>query len=159
MAKIRKYKLSWEASDSQKITGYKLYWSMTEEVSYDSKFIDVGDATEIILPSDIILSGGPVMIGIAAIDKDGNESDITTLAEPYQFYFPEAPVGLSLIPLDDFSLVEPAEQDFMELPKLDEVFPEHNDNGDPLAEAIESNGTSKSVRTKYYDDVGYRKTT
>jgi hypothetical protein len=92
MAKIRKYKLSWEASDSSTVIGYKLYWSKGAEVSYDSKFIKVGNVTEITLPDDVILSDGPVMFGVTAIDKDGNESDMALIAEPYQLHVPKAPV-------------------------------------------------------------------
>ena len=53
MAKIRKCKLSWEASDSENVIGYKLYWSKAAEIGYDSKYIKVGNVTEITLPDDV----------------------------------------------------------------------------------------------------------
>ena len=42
MAKIRRYKLSWDASDSKNVIGYMLYWAKGAEVGYDSKCLKVG---------------------------------------------------------------------------------------------------------------------
>jgi len=96
MAKIRKHKLSWEASDSKNVIGYKLYWSKEKEVSYDSKYIEMVNLTEIILPDDIPFSDSPIMFGVTAIDRDGNESDIATIAAPYQLQVPKSPASLTL---------------------------------------------------------------
>lgn len=158
MAKIRKCKLSWEASDSENVIGYKLYWSKAAEVSYDSKYIKVGNVTEITLPDDVTLSEGPVMFGVTAIDKDGNESDMTAIAEPYQLHVPKAPAGLSLKPLDEFKLVGATKPDLNELQKVTLISPEQSDNEEALAQAIETNDSSQPARMKYYDDVGYRNT-
>jgi hypothetical protein len=157
MAKIRKCKLFWEASDSDHVIGYKLYWSKTREVSYDSKYIKVGNVTEIALPDDVTLSDGPVMFGVTAVDKDGNESDMTIIGEPYQLHVPKAPVGLSLKPLDEYKLVGATKPKPNELRKVTTIIPEPNDNEDALAQAIETNGYSPPAKMKYYDDVGYRK--
>ncbi|WP_372681106.1 hypothetical protein [Desulfosarcina sp.] len=83
MAKIRKSKLSWKASESENVVGYKLYWSKAAKVGYDSKSIKVGNVTKIALPDDVTLPDGPVMFGVTAIDNDGNESDMTTTPEPF----------------------------------------------------------------------------
>lgn len=158
MAKIRKCKLSWEASDSDHVIGYKLYWSKTMDVSYDSKYIKIGNVTEIALPDDVTLSEGPVMFGVTAVDKDGNESDMTTIGEPYQLQIPKAPTGLSLKPLDEYKLVGVPKREPNELRNVTDISPEPNDSEDPLAQAIETNGYSPPAKMKYYDDVGYRKT-
>lgn len=37
---------------------------------------------EILLADDVLLSDGPVMFGVTAIDRDGNESDMVTDPPP-----------------------------------------------------------------------------
>ncbi|MGD8991619.1 MAG: hypothetical protein PVI00_09230 [Desulfobacterales bacterium] len=107
MAKIKKRRLKWSASDSAQVVGYKLYWSEGSEVSYDSKCVSLGNITEVVLPDDVDLfvpDGGPVVFGITALDEVGNESDMTTLVAPYQFNVPKAPDDLYLQKLDDFGI-------------------------------------------------------
>ncbi|MGD8702999.1 MAG: hypothetical protein PVH26_11230 [Desulfosarcina sp.] len=159
MARIRKCKLSWEASASENVIGYKLYWSMGTEVSYDSKSLKLGNVTEILLPDDVVLSDGPVMFGVTAVDKDGNESDMVTIDEPYQMHVPEAPVVLSIKPSDDFRLVDPAHAPGDKRPMEAAIHTESGDDDDPLAQAIEGEGDSRPAKMKYYDDLGYRQTT
>ena len=159
MAKIRKYTLSWDASASDTVIGYKLYWSKGTEVSYDSKYIKVGNVTEIALPDDVTLSDGPVMFGVTAIDRDGNESDMATLAEPYQLHVPGAPGGVAFKPSDEFKLIDTARPQLRDVTAVDHATLQPSDNEDPLAEAIEGNGHGQPSRGKYYDDVGYRQTT
>lgn len=158
MAKIRKYKLSWDASDSNTVIGYKLYWSKGTAVTYDSKSIKVGNVTEIVLPDDVLLSDGPVMFGVTAIDKDGNESDMASIAEPYQLHVPKAPEGVFFKPSDEFKLVDAAQPAPHKLKAADPITPGPSDSEDPLAQAIEGNGDHQPARVKYYDDVGYRQT-
>lgn len=134
MAKIRKYKLSWQASDSDTVVSYKIYWSKNAEVRYHSKGIDVGKVTEIVLPDRFSLSGGPIMFGVAAVDKDGNESDIVTLAEPYQPHIPKPPVGLSINPTEKSKVLDTR--------KATESI-KGEINADPLADAIESHEDKK----------------
>jgi len=107
MAKIKRRKLKWIASDSSQVVGYKLYWSENGAVAYDSQCAIVGNVTEIILPDDVksfMPNGGPVEFGITAVDELGNESDMITLKAPYQFNVPKAPEDLYLQKLDDFSI-------------------------------------------------------
>ena len=149
MAKIRKYKLCWNASDSETVIGYKLYWSEGMEIDYDSQFIDVGSVTEVALPDDVALADGPVMFGVTAIDKDGNESDMATIEEPYQLDVPNAPAVLTMTHSNEFKLLDSKAE------RKTDGTKESSD--DPLADAIESDDPKKPVRIKYYDDVGYRK--
>jgi len=142
MAKIRKYRLSWEASDSKNVIGYRLYWSTGKEVSYDSEYIDLINLTEIILPDDVPFSDSPIMFGVAAIDRYGNESDITAIPDPYQSQAPKAPMGLSLTPLDEYKLIDPKKPDSNELQNVVNINQEQDENDDPLADAIQSQGTA-----------------
>ena len=105
MAKIKKRKLKWIASDSPQVVGYKLYWSENGAVNYYSKCVNLGNVTEIVLPDDVdsfMPGGGPVEFAITAVDELGNESDMITLRAPYQFNVPKAPEDLYLQKLDDF---------------------------------------------------------
>ena len=107
MAKIKKRRLRWTASESAQVVGYKLYWSENSEVNYDSKSVALGNITEIVLPDDVEAftpAGGPIVFGITAVDELGNESDMTTLVAPYQFNVPKAPDDLYLQRLDDFGI-------------------------------------------------------
>jgi hypothetical protein len=136
MARIRKCKLCWEASVSENVVGYKLYWSRGTEVGYNSKYIKIGNATEIILPDDVIFSDGPVMFGVTAVDRDGNESDMVTIDQPYRMRVPDAPEGLSIESSDEFMLVErPLQRDDLQI--VHPLRPEQIEDEDPLAKAIE----------------------
>ena len=107
MAKIKRRRLKWIASDSSQVVGYKLYWSENGAVGYDSQCTILGNVTEIILPDDVksfIPNGGPVEFGITAVDELGNESDMITLKAPYQFNVPKAPEELYMQKLDNFSI-------------------------------------------------------
>ena len=137
MAKIRKYKLSWEASESQNITGYKIYWSKSNSVNYDSKYIDVGNVTEVTLSNDLTTSSSTIMFGVTAVDRDGNESDITTLEKTHQFHIPKAPEGLSLRPLDDFRTVDTIEQQSIASQNVENMSFEMDGKDDPFVEAID----------------------
>lgn len=110
MGRIKKCKLSWKPSEStlnvdDLYVDYRLYWSNVNPVSYNSNFIKLGNITEVDLPDILIVhesSGELVYLGISAVDKWGNESDIITLSEPYKLSAPAAPVDLTLTTFDDF---------------------------------------------------------
>lgn len=159
MAKIHKYELSWKPSESQNITGYKIYWSKSETVNYDSKYIDVGNVTSITLPDDITFSDSAVMFGVTAIDKDGNESDITTFGKPYQFHVPKSAKELSLRPLEDFSIIDTIKPQSKTPQKVDKLSFDEDDGYDPFVDAVASNIGINKAKIKYYDDVGYRQST
>ena len=98
MAKIKKRRLCWTASDSPQVIGYKLYWAEgNEKVSYESPCEKLGNVTEIVLPDEVetfVPQNGPVAFGLTAIDELGNESDLITITAPYQFNAPKAPADL-----------------------------------------------------------------
>jgi len=88
MAKSQSPTLRWKPVDSKDVVGYKVYWSKGDAVSYDSESVCVQDLTEIIIPDafkGLAHEPGIYRFGIAAIDRWGNESDITQLAEPLRF--------------------------------------------------------------------------
>ena len=105
MAKIKKRRLSWLASSSSQVVGYKLYWSQGGGVNYDSQCVTLGNITELILPDNVDAftpGSGPIELGITAVDELGNESDMVTVMAPYQFSVPKAPKGLHMETLKDF---------------------------------------------------------
>lgn len=109
MAKIKKRKLRWKASESQQVVGYRLYWAEDGAVDYNSPFSALGNVTEVVLPDGVdgfFPKGGPVEFGIAAIDELGNESDLVVFQAPYQFNVPLAPEELWLESLDEFHAEE-----------------------------------------------------
>ena len=102
MARLRKCKLVWAASETDDIAGYKLYWARGGTVDYHCDAVTVGNVTEIEIPACVNLSNGPVMFGITAFDSEGNESDMTTLAEPFSRQAPLPPQGFCLEPTDGY---------------------------------------------------------
>jgi hypothetical protein len=90
---IRK-KVSWKPSTSPDVCGYRLYWAMGKQVSYDSKYIELGNITDVTLPDDIpslIQQAGDLQLGVTAISQSGNESNMTTLSAFIDFRIPESP--------------------------------------------------------------------
>ena len=105
MAKLKKRILRWQASSSPQVIGYKLYWSDSGDLNYESDQIILGNVTEIVLPDDVDSfkpNGGPIELGISSIDELGNESDMIKLMAPYQFSVPEAPRNLRIEKLEQF---------------------------------------------------------
>ena len=153
MAKIRKCKLSWEASTSDHVIGYKLYWAKGGAVDYDSRCIKIGNVTEITLPDDVTLSDGPVMFGVTAVDRDGNESDMITIEKPYRLTIPEAPSGLSIRPSEEFRLVGLRHTD-EGLQKVNEPAGQAAEDEDPLAQAIEEEGSLPAIKMERSSDTG-----
>lgn len=78
-SKTKKKRVHWNRSSSPTVVGYRLYWSVAGEVSYDSEFIDIGDRTEVILPDEVpslYSIRGELAFAITAVNRDGNESDM-----------------------------------------------------------------------------------
>lgn len=111
MAKMKKRRLSWKASNSSQVVGYKLYWSAGGGVGYHSSYVRLNNVTEIVLPDDVpsfTPANGSIEFGITALDELGNESDMATLFAPYQFSVPEAPQDLTMETMKEFvSIQEP----------------------------------------------------
>ena len=105
MAKIKKRKLHWKASESPQVVGYKIYWSDGENVDYESPFVTLGNVTQVLLPDAIAgfsPGQGPVQFGITAVDDLGNESDMVIYAASSQFSVPQAPQEVCLEAIDEY---------------------------------------------------------
>ena len=100
MARVRKRKVHWSASNSLGVVGYKLYWAIGKGVNYDSAdFADLGNVTEVILPDDVPsfpIEAGDIEPAVVAVDHIGNESDMPKLYAPFGFTAPDAPTGLAV---------------------------------------------------------------
>jgi hypothetical protein len=99
MGRVTKRKLSWEASPSAAVKGYRVYWEAGKRVDYDSTFADVGEVTVLVLPDDIPsfpLVTGQMEIGITCLSRSGNESDMRVLSVFVDFARPDVPVNVKL---------------------------------------------------------------
>jgi hypothetical protein len=97
--RLAKRKLSWDASPSPAVVGYRVYWAIGKRVTYDADFVDVGNLTSLTLPDGIPsfpLVAGQIEIGVTSISRSGNESDMCILSAFFDFIRPEAPLGLTL---------------------------------------------------------------
>ena len=161
MGKISKCKLSWQPSNSEEVIGYRLYWSKGDRVNYDSNFFELGKVREVCLPDVLKLDTRyetSIMLGITAVDIEGNESDMVTLPAPYRTKVPPPPSDLEISTTDDITAME---EDNADRPPSHpdstrpnpEVDPQHVQG--PRARPLSFNPTES--RIKYYDDVGYRK--
>ena len=96
---VARKKISWEASPSPSVVGYRVYWAVGKRVTYASPFVDVGHSTSFTLPDDVPyfpLVAGRVEIGVTSVSRSGNESDMPVLSASFDFIRPTAPVGLKL---------------------------------------------------------------
>lgn len=154
MAKLKKRILRWQASSSPQVIGYKLYWSESGYLTYDSNQAMLGNVTEIVLPDDVDSfkpSGGPIELGIASIDELGNESDMIKLVAPYQFSIPEAPRDLRIEKLEQFSRTHSAsfteshteEEEAIEL--LEAIAAEQNYKINPSTKQKGNNGDAARI--------------
>lgn len=96
MSKVLNTKISFPASESPDVVGYRLYIEQSPNpVTYESRSFDLGNRTEVFISA---LEGmdqvdGVYNIGIAAVDDAGNESDLTVLEGVSLDFFAPAPVG------------------------------------------------------------------
>jgi hypothetical protein len=105
MAKIKKRRLRWRASDSPSVIGYKLYWTEQGDLGYDSHSVFIGNVTQVVLPDQVPsfpVRDGSVTLGLTAVNEIGNESDLITLTAHFQFSVPLPPSGLSLEALAEY---------------------------------------------------------
>ena len=88
-ARAKRLRIRWNSSSSSTdVKGYRLYWSVNSEVSYDSNFVEVGNVTEVILPDDVPLFpavAGEIELGVTAVNHTGNESDMAKISVPSEF--------------------------------------------------------------------------
>ncbi|KPJ78916.1 MAG: hypothetical protein AMJ54_01280 [Deltaproteobacteria bacterium SG8_13] len=134
MAKMKKRRLSWKASNSSQVVGYKLYWSVGGGVGYHSSCVRLNNVTEIVLPDDVAAftpANGAIEFGITAIDELGNESDMATLFAPYQFSVPEAPQGLKMETMKEFVSIQDPET-ASQVPEAEVSAPEPDEDESPV---------------------------
>ena len=94
MSKIKEVKLSFPASESADVVGYKLYIEVVpNEVTHSSTLsYDLGNNTTIILNEIMSDIDGVYNIGVVAVDDAGNESDFSLVSDvPLDFIPPQAP--------------------------------------------------------------------
>lgn len=84
---MKKKRLTWNASVSPDVSGYKLYWSKSGNVDYDSVHVELGNVTHVILPDDILSFPltDRVEVGITAVGLKGNESDMVRVMLEFEF--------------------------------------------------------------------------
>jgi hypothetical protein len=97
VSKTRRKRIRWSRSSSLNVVSYRLYWAVLGDVSYDSEFVEVGDRTEVILPDRVLPLGnvrGKVALGITALSREGNESDMVRLSIDFDSLEYGIPTGL-----------------------------------------------------------------
>jgi hypothetical protein len=85
--KAKKKRLTWNASPSPDVVGYRVYWSKAGKPDYNSDHAEVGNITQIILPDDIPafpVRGDQIELGITAVNIKGNESDMARVSLQFQ---------------------------------------------------------------------------
>jgi hypothetical protein len=99
MGRIKLKRICWEPSASTDVVKYRLYWAEDGQVDYTSKYVDVGNVVEAIIPDDIPSFPrikGEVALGITAVNDGGNESDLVKMTANINFLVPDAPTNLTV---------------------------------------------------------------
>ena len=97
VSKTKKKRIRWNRSTSPSVVGYRVYWAVAGEVGYDSEFIDIGDCAEVILPDQVPPLNhvrGEVGLGITALNRDGNESDMVRFTVNFDSLVQGVPAGM-----------------------------------------------------------------
>jgi hypothetical protein len=97
--RMNRKRISWDASPSPDVVGYRIYWAANKIVDFDSDFGDVGHVTSLTLPNDVPAFPrvtGRMEIGITALSRSGNESDMCTVAVFVDFARPHTPMNLKI---------------------------------------------------------------
>jgi len=97
VSKTKKKRIRWSRSPSPGVVNYRLYFAFLGEVSYDSEFVDLGDRIEIMLPDHVpplLHVRGKVALGITALSRNGNESDMVRFSVNFDFPDHGVPAGL-----------------------------------------------------------------
>lgn len=98
-SRIRRRRISWEPSPSPDIIGYRIYWALNCDVSYRSEHFDIVKKTSLILPDELPFfpqEAGEMEIGITALSRSGNESDMAVIGAPVDFSRPSMPSKLKI---------------------------------------------------------------
>jgi hypothetical protein len=86
--RIKKKRVTWSASPSPDIAGYKLYWSKEGHADYHSEHAQLGDVTHVVLPDDIAsfpVTEDRIELGITAVGLQGNESEMVKIMVRFDF--------------------------------------------------------------------------
>ena len=97
LSKTKKKRIRWSRPRSINVAGFRLYWSVSGEVNYDSEFVDIGDRMEVILPDQVPSLHqvrGEVALGITALNRNGNESDMVRFKVHFDSPDHGVPAGL-----------------------------------------------------------------
>ena len=91
MAEIRRINVSWKASRTGTVDGYKLYWSQNGILDYSCRSVDIGNVTRIVLPDALgadQVHEGPLRFGLTAVDRNENESDMRIIGSFHLYNAP-----------------------------------------------------------------------
>ncbi len=101
MAKVKGLTLSFPASTSPDVVGYKMYIEEApNEVTYDSQSFDLGNETTVDIATldGMSTKDGVYNVGVTAVDDAGNESSMSLAADvPLDFAAPNPPGELSFV--------------------------------------------------------------
>lgn len=96
---VARRRISWEPSPSPGVVGYRIYWAVGKPVDYESEFADVGNVTNLILPTDVPsfpLVVGRMEIGVTTMSESGNESDMQVVSAMFDFKRPDMPLNVRI---------------------------------------------------------------
>ena len=100
MAKVKDVTMSFPASGSPDVVGYKLYIEeVPADVSYTSQAFDLGNNTSVNLSTlqGMTTQDGMFNLGVTAIDDAGNESSMTVINNvPLDFEAPNPPGEITI---------------------------------------------------------------
>jgi len=97
--KLVGYELSWTASPSPDLAGYKLYWEDDgTQPDYLSNSFDAGNVTVVDINNIPGFPGieGDITLGLTAYDTVGNESDMVYNTSFFDRAAPAAPTGFTV---------------------------------------------------------------
>jgi hypothetical protein len=101
MSRVLSTKITFPASASTDVVGYKLYLELAPQpVTYESQSFELGYKTEVIISTlpGVDQLDGVYNIGVTAVDEAGNESEFKLLNDvALDFYAPDPPGDLALV--------------------------------------------------------------
>jgi hypothetical protein len=99
--KIESKTISWKPSTSSDVAKYRVRCKPDDGsgFAYGDAFVETTN-TQIVAPDDFpdgtFSSEGSYLVGVSAVDDQGNESDIAEITHPFDFVPPKPPTGLSV---------------------------------------------------------------
>ncbi len=100
MAKVKSVTMSFPASGSADVTGYKLYMEEVPNLVTDqSQMFDLGPNTSIDLSTlpGMTTNDGVYNLGVVAVDDAGNESSMSVISDvALDFVAPDAPGAITI---------------------------------------------------------------